>query len=180
MKRLLVSVLTLVLLSGCSFFDKPKEKGPFGLWMGMDREDINECCQVEQTATLPGRDRSSAEKLAIVPDPDPLFKSYYVLFSRSDGVFGVVASSGLISYADAEAGYQQLIGRLSQEFGAPMSGEQGELVWNQINSRTGIIQIAASRQDKGDTSVFTVTYLFKNSPVDDKKNSWKNAFGLLK
>ena len=166
MKKIVAAVLICLFIAGCTK-EKPPE-GPYGLWKGMNRKDINLCCQVEKTGrisqTAQASRNASVMKLATVPRPDELFRSYYVHFTAADGVFAVTSSTGPIPLVQARDAFDQTVQNLINEHGYPTSEEQnGNLIWDRPISRSGISRIIIALQSSHDNSVVLLFYLFDNN-----------------
>lgn len=160
MKKMAAVLFLCLCVMGCS--KKKSPEGPYGLWKGMDRDDINLCCQIEKTAQV--NREASIMKVAMVPKPDEAFRSYYLHFTRTEGVFAVNSSTGSIPVTQAQHIFDQTVQDLTSQYGLPTrEAQNGDLIWDQPRSRIGIFRITASIQPANDSSVVVLFYIFDNN-----------------
>ena len=166
MKKMVAAMLISLCLAGCSK-QKPPE-GPYGLWKGMTRSDISLCCQVEKTAQVSKTSQvtrnASIMKLATVPRPDKLFRSYYVHFTPREGVFAVTSSTGPIPLMQAQDVFNQTLQSLIDQYGFPTpEAQNGDLIWDHPIADAGIFRITISLQPSSGNFVVILFYIFDNN-----------------
>jgi hypothetical protein len=117
---------------------------------------------VEKTAQV-NRD-ASIMKVAVVPKPDALFRSYYLHFTRAEGVFAVNASTGPITQIQAQHSFDQTVQNLVSRYGPPTrETKNGDLIWDHPISPVGIFRISISIQPSDGSSVVMLFYIFDNN-----------------